>query len=78
MLLMHNAFSIPMIEQDEEPVAMENANKGNDNYRLPLTITPENYKLDIFTHLNDSEGFAFKGIVSITVRNLFLLNYFHF
>lgn len=38
-----------------------------DNYRLPTSITPENYKLEIFTHLNDSEGFTFRGIVEITV-----------
>jgi hypothetical protein len=43
-----------------------------DNYRLPTSITPENYKLEIFTHLNDSEGFTFRGIVEITVSTIFV------
>lgn len=40
-----------------------------DSYRLPKSITPENYKLEVITHLNDteSEGFLFRGIVWITV-----------
>ena len=46
-----------------------------DNYRLPSSIKPENYKLEIFTHLNDSEGFIFKGIVAITVRFFFYIIY---
>jgi len=46
-----------------------------DNYRLPTSITPENYKVEIFTHLNDSEGFTFRGIVEITVRSFSLIYY---
>lgn len=46
-----------------------------DNYRLPTSINPENYKLEIFTHLNDSEGFIFRGIVEITVRSFSLIHY---
>lgn len=44
-----------------------------DNYRLPTSIKPENYKLEIFTHLNDSEGFVFRGIVAITVSKICFL-----
>ena len=39
-----------------------------DSYRLPTAVTPENYKLDVITHLNDTEGFLFRGNVWITVR----------
>lgn len=39
-----------------------------DSYRLPTAITPENYRLEVVTHLNDTEGFIFRGIVWITVR----------
>lgn len=38
-----------------------------DSYRLPTAITPENYKLEVTTHLNDTEGFMFRGVVWITV-----------
>lgn len=38
-----------------------------DSYRLPTAVTPENYKLNVITHLNDTEGFIFKGSVWITV-----------
>lgn len=41
-----------------------------DTYRLPTAVTPENYKLNIITHLNDTEGFLFRGSVWITVREL--------
>ena len=41
-----------------------------DNYRLPSTVTPENYKLQVTTHLGDKEGFTFKGSVLITVSLL--------
>lgn len=41
-----------------------------DSYRLPTAVTPENYRLEVFTHLNDTEGFIFRGIVWITVRTL--------
>lgn len=39
-----------------------------DSYRLPTAITPENYRVEVVTHLNDTEGFNFRGIVWITVR----------
>ena len=39
-----------------------------DSYRLPTAVTPENYKLDVTTHLNETEGFLFRGSVWITVR----------
>lgn len=38
-----------------------------NTYRLPTAITPENYKLNVITHLNDTEGFVFRGSVWITV-----------
>ncbi|KAG5673914.1 hypothetical protein PVAND_003915 [Polypedilum vanderplanki] len=58
----------PVKEEQQTLIADENDEKKvYDNYRLPLSITPDNYKLEIFTHLNDSEGFAFKGIVEITL-----------
>lgn len=41
-----------------------------DSYRLPTAITPENYRLEVVTHLNDTEGFVFRGIVWITVRTV--------
>lgn len=41
-----------------------------DSYRLPTSITPENYKLNVVTHLNDTEGFIFRGSVWITVSLL--------
>jgi hypothetical protein len=40
-----------------------------DSYRLPTAVTPENYKLEVITHLNDTEGFLFRGVVWITVRD---------
>lgn len=50
----------------EQP--MEEKDEVYDSYRLPTAITPENYKLEVITHLNDTEGFLFRGIVWITVR----------
>lgn len=38
-----------------------------DSYRLPTAVTPENYKLEVTTHLNETEGFVFRGVVWITV-----------
>ena len=38
-----------------------------DSYRLPTSVRPENYKLEVITHLNDTEGFLFRGAVWITV-----------
>lgn len=38
-----------------------------DSYRLPTAVRPENYKLEVITHLNDTEGFLFRGAVWITV-----------
>lgn len=65
------AFTIPSPEQQDHHVRTEQNNGTSDvadnNYRLPTSITPENYNLEIFTHLNDSEGFLFRGIVAITV-----------
>jgi hypothetical protein len=53
----------------EEDIA-EPADVMYDSYRLPTAITPENYKVEVITHLNDTEPFGFKGVVWITVRTL--------
>ena len=37
------------------------------SYRLPTSLTPSNYKLEVTTHLGDGEGFKFDGKVWITV-----------
>lgn len=39
-----------------------------EKYRLPRTVLPEFYKLNIFTHINDEEGFKFYGDVRIKVH----------
>lgn len=39
-----------------------------EKYRLPRTVLPEFYKLNIFTHINDDEGFKFYGDVRIKVH----------
>lgn len=36
-------------------------------YKLPTTVFPRNYKLEIATLLSESEGFGFTGKVWITV-----------
>ena len=70
------AFTIPS-QQDQQDVKTEQNNSTSDNnYRLPTSITPENYKLEIFTHLNDSEGFLFRGFVAITVSLLSFIKMF--
>lgn len=55
-------------EGDNAPVQPPSEDAVYDSYRLPTAITPENYKLDVITHLNDTEGFIFRGSVWITVR----------
>lgn len=46
-------------------IALTNA---KDNYRLPQSVVPENYKLDILTHLGPEENnFKFIGEVKIDV-----------
>lgn len=40
-------------------------------YRLPQTIFPEYYKLNLLTHIDDEEGFRFLGNVSILVSLIF-------
>lgn len=54
------AEDAPLTPPHEEPVY--------ESYRLPTAITPEHYKLEVLTHLNDTEGFVFRGSVWITVR----------
>lgn len=53
---------------DNEVAMPEDKDEVYDSYRLPTAVSPENYRLEVITHLNDTEGFAFKGIVWITVR----------
>lgn len=50
-----------------EEVAATKETEVYDSYRLPTAVTPENYKLEVITHLNDTEGFLFRGAVWITV-----------
>lgn len=38
-----------------------------EKYRLPRTIFPELYTLNVFTHINDDQGFKFYGDVRIKV-----------
>lgn len=64
LFLIHLAYG----DEDDRP----SDEKVYDNYRLPTAITPENYKLEVVTHLNDTEGFVFRGIVWIMVRNVLL------
>lgn len=41
---------------------------AKDDYRLPTSVIPENYKLDILTHLGPEEtNFKFIGEVKIEV-----------
>jgi hypothetical protein len=53
-------------EQSESTTAPVN-DVSYDSYRLPTATKPENYKLNVITHLNDTEGFIFRGDVWITV-----------
>lgn len=39
------------------------------NYRLPAEVMPENYKLEILSHLGVEENFDFDGKVWIQVRD---------
>lgn len=41
-----------------------------NHYRLPTSVCPEHYKLEIATHLNDEKGFEFSGLVGITLKVL--------
>lgn len=59
-LLLHQALG----DENEIP----NDENIYDNYRLPTAVTPENYKLEVITDLNDTAGFLFRGHVWITVR----------
>lgn len=58
-------------------VAVEEEAKNalpSEVYRLPRSIFPEYYKLNVFTHINDDEGFKFIGDVSIKVIVIFDVN----
>lgn len=55
------------------PVDTTAANKellSGDDYRLPTAFTPEYYKLEVITHLGDTEGFRFNGNVRIKVSGV--------
>lgn len=41
-----------------------------NHYRLPTSVRPEHYKLEIATHLDDDKGFEFSGLVAITIKVL--------
>lgn len=38
-----------------------------EKYRLPRSVFPELYTLNVFTHINDDEGYKFNGDVRIQV-----------
>lgn len=61
-LLFQHVLTEEVVESVEEKVIY-------DNYRLPKAVTPENYKLEVITHLNDTQGFRFRGAVWITVSD---------
>lgn len=42
---------------------------SSENYRLPTSLKPEHYKLEVLTHLGDDEGFKFTGKVWIKVSD---------
>lgn len=65
LLLIAYASAIPRPQQNQQ--SNNTPDIADNNYRLPSSITPENYKLEIFTHLNDTEGFIFRGVVTIKV-----------
>lgn len=62
LLFCHGSLAV-----DEAPVDAPVDDKVYNTYRLPTSVTPENYKLEVITHLNDTEGFVFRGNVWITV-----------
>lgn len=62
-------------EGEDAPLTPPEETSSYDSYRLPTSITPENYKLEVITHMNDTEGFVFRGSVWITVR---IENWVHF
>ena len=64
LFLSHGAYA----DLEEAP----GDDKMYDSYRLPTSITPENYKLEVITHLNDTEGFIFRGVVWITVSEVLI------
>lgn len=39
-----------------------------NHYRLPTSVRPEHYRLEIATHLDDHKGFDFSGLVEITLN----------
>lgn len=64
LTLLQQCTSMPQKHAKDE----ERSGEGGD-YRLPTAVTPENYKLEITTNLNDtdSDGFTFSGVVEIIV-----------
>lgn len=65
-LLQQCTLATPMPQEQHEN-GEERSSDGD--YRLPTAVTPENYKLEITTNLNDSDsdGFTFSGVVEIIV-----------
>lgn len=61
-------FNHTNAEGEDAPPLPPSEESVYDSYRLPTAVTPENYKLEVLTHLNDTEGFLFRGSVWITVR----------
>lgn len=46
------------------------ADSSYNHYRLPTSVRPEHYRLEINTHLNDERGFEFSGLAEITIQVL--------
>lgn len=56
----------------DEAVAVAKTDVPSEVYRLPQTMFPEYYKLNLLTHIDDEEGFRFLGKVSILVSFMFI------
>lgn len=55
------------VDASDSDVLAAKTDVPSEVYRLPQTIFPEYYKLNLLTHIDDEEGFRFLGNVSILV-----------
>lgn len=63
VLLVYFAWNVCFCDENAAPKVFLSPEK----YRLPRSVFPEIYKLTVFTHINDEEGFKFYGDVRIKV-----------
>lgn len=68
-------LSLNFCQCDDQTAVKATTNVTSVNYRLPRSLSPETYKLQIFTHLNDEDGFKYYGDVRITVSIYFYFNF---